>query len=257
MPESGSVRRGQGQQLHDDEPTDRTWGNGSSVPPLAGTTARTAIAIRSFPVQKLVEPGTASSVADSMSGMDHSYGERANAAVADRAGAHRAVEVAAMNDIENSKTGTSPEVTLVDNPSHERFELLSDDELVGILGYRDEDEISGSGAEAGDVVAYMHTVVKEEYGGQDWQPYSCSSQWTAPVNVIGRYGPCVPMFSGTSASIPSIWNCSSRTRSPRVQTDDQAPRFTITRDSRSPERDRWRPCLFARFDRSRPPRREL
>ena len=71
-----------------------------------------------------------------------------------------------MNDIEHSRTGTSPEVTLVDNPSHERFELLSDDELVGILGYRDEDEISGSGAEAGDVVAYMHTVVKEEYGGQ-------------------------------------------------------------------------------------------
>ncbi|EQM31065.1 acetyltransferase [Rhodococcus sp. P27] len=101
-----------------------------------------------------------------MSGMDHSYGERANAAVADRAVADRAVEVAAMNDIENSRTGTSPEVTLVDNPSHERFELLSDDELVGILGYRDEDEISGSGAEAGDVVAYMHTVVKEEYGGQ-------------------------------------------------------------------------------------------
>lgn len=72
-----------------------------------------------------------------------------------------------MNDtVQNNNSESESGITLVDNPSHERFELLSGDELVGILGYRDEDEILGCGAAAGDVVAYMHTVVKEEYGGQ-------------------------------------------------------------------------------------------
>ncbi|MCJ0902273.1 GNAT family N-acetyltransferase [Rhodococcus sp. ARC_M6] len=72
-----------------------------------------------------------------------------------------------MNDtVQNNSTEQASAFTLVDNDSHERFELLVGDELVGILGYRDEDEIMGCGAAAGDVVAYMHTVVKEEYGGQ-------------------------------------------------------------------------------------------
>lgn len=70
------------------------------------------------------------------------------------------------NSAMNNSAINNTDITLVDNPSHERFELLAGDELVGILGYRDEDEILGCGAEAGDVVAYMHTVVKEEYGGQ-------------------------------------------------------------------------------------------
>ncbi|WP_371851292.1 GNAT family N-acetyltransferase [Rhodococcus globerulus] len=86
-----------------------------------------------------------------MSVMDHSLGT-----------VRAAVEVSTMNNSAMNNT----DITLIDNPSHERFELLAGDELVGILGYRDEDEILGCGDEAGDVVAYMHTVVKEEYGGQ-------------------------------------------------------------------------------------------
>lgn len=59
---------------------------------------------------------------------------------------------------------TSAELVVVDNPAHERFDLWLGDEIVGILGYRDEDDIPGFTAKPGEVVAFMHTVVKEEYG---------------------------------------------------------------------------------------------
>lgn len=55
---------------------------------------------------------------------------------------------------------------MLDNPSHERFDLWLGDELVGILGYRDEGELPGSTARSDDVIAFMHTVVKEEFGGR-------------------------------------------------------------------------------------------
>lgn len=58
------------------------------------------------------------------------------------------------------------ELLVLDNPAHERFDMWLGDDLVGILGYRDEDDIPGFTAKPGEVVAFMHTVVKEEYGGQ-------------------------------------------------------------------------------------------
>ncbi|ELB93003.1 GNAT family N-acetyltransferase [Rhodococcus opacus] len=61
---------------------------------------------------------------------------------------------------------TAAEARVLDNPAHERFDLWLGDELVGILGYRDEDDIPGFTAKPGEVVAFMHTVVKEEFGGQ-------------------------------------------------------------------------------------------
>lgn len=100
--------------------------------------------------------------------MNHSHEERSNSVATPHvAVTEHSVEVA-VEDIAPSDADQSPEMILVDNPSHERFELLSDDELIGILGYRDEDQILGHRAESGDVVAYMHTVVKEEYGGRGY-----------------------------------------------------------------------------------------
>ncbi|WP_246098104.1 GNAT family N-acetyltransferase [Rhodococcus spelaei] len=61
-----------------------------------------------------------------------------------------------------------------DNPSHSRFDLWVGDELVGILGYRTaSDDLDASPAgdvPGGDpqVVALMHTVVKEDFGGRGW-----------------------------------------------------------------------------------------
>ena len=67
---------------------------------------------------------------------------------------------------EPSGSITAVDTRVLDNPAHERFDLWLGDELVGILGYRDEDDIPGFTAESGEVVAFMHTVVKEEFGGR-------------------------------------------------------------------------------------------
>lgn len=50
-------------------------------------------------------------------------------------------------------------VRIEDNAARNRFDLFVADELIGILGYRDADE----GAKA-----FMHTVVKEEFGDRGW-----------------------------------------------------------------------------------------
>lgn len=50
-------------------------------------------------------------------------------------------------------------VRIEDNQAHCRFDLFVGEELVGILGYRDAE---------GDAVAFMHTVVKEEFGDRGW-----------------------------------------------------------------------------------------
>lgn len=60
-----------------------------------------------------------------------------------------------------------------DNPSHSRYDLWVGDELVGIVGYRAADgvtELPGGvgGLGDGDVIALMHTVVKEDFGGRGW-----------------------------------------------------------------------------------------
>ncbi|WP_424808188.1 GNAT family N-acetyltransferase [Rhodococcus sp. 27YEA15] len=89
--------------------------------------------------------------------MDHSLGERVGASIVDRT-----TEVAIVNDTPNASFPAG--AILVDNPSHDRFELSAEGDLVGILGYRDEKQ--DFGAADTDVVAYLHTVVKEEYGGQ-------------------------------------------------------------------------------------------
>ncbi|MET4612188.1 putative GNAT family acetyltransferase [Rhodococcus sp. PvR044] len=57
---------------------------------------------------------------------------------------------------------------VVDNPSHARFDLWVGDELIGILGYRGGGESTEFTGGRGEVVALMHTVVKEEYGGRGW-----------------------------------------------------------------------------------------
>jgi len=70
------------------------------------------------------------------------------------------------NSSESSGNITAADARVLDNPAHERFDLWLGDELVGILGYRDEDDIPGFTAKPGEVVAFMHTVVKEEFGGR-------------------------------------------------------------------------------------------
>ncbi|MFE3292069.1 GNAT family N-acetyltransferase [Rhodococcus sp. NPDC059234] len=61
-----------------------------------------------------------------------------------------------------------------DNPSHSRFDLWVGDELVGILGYRSGRDDPGAPLSGGpqgadpEVVALMHTVVKEDFGGRGW-----------------------------------------------------------------------------------------
>ena len=78
-----------------------------------------------------------------------------------------------MSDMEHISNSAGPsgsqaatELHVVDNPAHERFDLWLGDEIIGILGYRDEDDIPGFTAKPGEVVAFMHTVVKEEHGGR-------------------------------------------------------------------------------------------
>ncbi|MBC2639574.1 MULTISPECIES: GNAT family N-acetyltransferase [unclassified Rhodococcus (in: high G+C Gram-positive bacteria)] len=75
-----------------------------------------------------------------------------------------------MNHISNGSASPSyvaaTDARVLDNPAHERFDLWLGDELVGILGYRDGDDIPGCTSEPGEVVAFMHTVVKEDFGGR-------------------------------------------------------------------------------------------
>lgn len=52
-----------------------------------------------------------------------------------------------------------PAVRIEDNVAHNRFDLFVADDLVGILGYRDADD---------GAIAFMHTVVKEEFGDRGW-----------------------------------------------------------------------------------------
>ncbi|RZL74406.1 MAG: N-acetyltransferase [Rhodococcus sp. (in: high G+C Gram-positive bacteria)] len=70
------------------------------------------------------------------------------------------------NGSESPGSVTAADARVLDNPAHERFDLWLGDELVGILGYRDEDDIPGFTAGPGEVVAFMHTVVKEDFGGR-------------------------------------------------------------------------------------------
>lgn len=58
-----------------------------------------------------------------------------------------------------SPSAVASAVRIEDNVTHARFDLFVADDLVGILGYRD----AGDGA-----VAFMHTVVKEEFGDRGW-----------------------------------------------------------------------------------------
>lgn len=55
---------------------------------------------------------------------------------------------------------------IVENPSQERFELWLGEELVGILGYRDEAEVGDTPGRPGAVVGFMYTVVEEEHRGR-------------------------------------------------------------------------------------------
>ncbi len=50
-------------------------------------------------------------------------------------------------------------VRIEDNCDNNRFDLFVRDELIGSLGYRATDE---------GAVAFMHTVVKEEFGDRGW-----------------------------------------------------------------------------------------
>lgn len=50
-------------------------------------------------------------------------------------------------------------VRIEDNAAYGRFDLFVGDDLVGILGYREADN---------EAVAFMHTVVKEEFGDRGW-----------------------------------------------------------------------------------------
>ncbi|WP_072803981.1 GNAT family N-acetyltransferase [Rhodococcoides yunnanense] len=58
-----------------------------------------------------------------------------------------------------SQVDITSSVHIEDNCAHSRFDLFLGDELVGILGYRDADD---------GAIAFMHTVVKEEYGDRGW-----------------------------------------------------------------------------------------
>lgn len=58
------------------------------------------------------------------------------------------------------------ELTVRDDPDHDRFDLWLGDELVGILGYRDESTLPSGEVSSGTELALMHTVVREEYGGR-------------------------------------------------------------------------------------------
>lgn len=74
---------------------------------------------------------------------------------------------AAMPTARSSGTADPNHALVEDNPAHSRFDLWVDGELVGILGYRRID--NGDGApEFGSVVALLHTVVTEDFGGRGW-----------------------------------------------------------------------------------------
>lgn len=55
---------------------------------------------------------------------------------------------------------------VVDNPPQERFELWLEEELVGILGYRNEAEVGVATGRPDAVVGFMYTVVEEEHRGR-------------------------------------------------------------------------------------------
>lgn len=65
---------------------------------------------------------------------------------------------------DTAQSADRPVVRIEDDVDHQRFDLVVDDELVGILGYR----FGEGGDSASPVVALMHTVVKEEYGDRGW-----------------------------------------------------------------------------------------
>lgn len=59
----------------------------------------------------------------------------------------------------SSQAEITAAVRIEDNSAHNRFDLFLGDELVGILGYRDADD---------GAIAFMHTVVKEDFGDRGW-----------------------------------------------------------------------------------------
>ncbi len=58
-----------------------------------------------------------------------------------------------------SAAAVTAAVRIEDNTAHNRFDLFVGEELVGILGYRDADD---------GAVAFMHTVVKEDFSDRGW-----------------------------------------------------------------------------------------
>ncbi len=58
-----------------------------------------------------------------------------------------------------SAAAVTAAVRIEDNTAHNRFDLFVGEELVGILGYRDADDGS---------IAFMHTVVKEDFSDRGW-----------------------------------------------------------------------------------------
>ena len=70
--------------------------------------------------------------------------------------------------VDERPVGAAPtaELSVRTDPDHDRFDLWLGGELVGILGYRDEAAMPGAVAAPGTVLALMHTVVKEEFGGR-------------------------------------------------------------------------------------------
>ena len=59
----------------------------------------------------------------------------------------------------SSPAALAAAVRIEDNVTHSRFDLFVADELIGILGYRDGED---------GAVAFMHTVVVEDYGDRGW-----------------------------------------------------------------------------------------
>lgn len=57
-------------------------------------------------------------------------------------------------------------VAVVDNPERDRFDLWVGEELVGVLGYLDERDTGAGAPSDRRAVAFMHTVVAEEWTGR-------------------------------------------------------------------------------------------
>jgi len=57
-------------------------------------------------------------------------------------------------------------VAVLDNPERDRFDLWVGDELVGVLGYLDERDTGAGAPSDRRAVAFMHTVVAEEWSGK-------------------------------------------------------------------------------------------